>query len=193
MHSIAPLAAELGPFPVPDAGPLFFVALALHVIAGLSAVIAGIVATTARKGPGRHPSAGIVYFYAIAAVFVTATVMAALRWHHDRYLFFIATAAFGLAVLGRWARRRLSRRSSRWMLWHGGAMSGSYVSLFVGFYVDNGPQLPVVNRLPHPAYWIIPVVVGGLLTWRAFQHNNLLSAPRPGSPLRREHPTPPPR
>ena len=179
MHSITPLAAELRHIPVPDAGPLFFTALALHVLAGLSAVIAGIVATTAHKGPGRHPHAGIVYFYAMAVVFVTATVMAALRWHHDRHLFFIAAAAFSLAIVGRWARRRLSRRSSRWTLWHGGAMSGSYVGLFIGFYVDNGPQLPVWNRLPHAAYWIIPVAVGGLLTWRAFKHNHLLGRSHP--------------
>jgi hypothetical protein len=68
---------------VPDAGPVFFVALALHVVAGATAVVAGIIATTARKRSGRHPRAGNVYLYAISVVFVTATVMGFRPRRHD--------------------------------------------------------------------------------------------------------------
>src|SRR5690242_13064652 len=117
---------------------MFFAALALHVAAGATAIVAGVLATTARKRPGRHPRAGRVYLSAIGAVFVTATVMAALRWRHDWHLFVIASVAFGLAAFGWWMRRR---RPPRWMAWHGSAMAGSYIALFTGFYVDNGPRL----------------------------------------------------
>lgn len=174
MHSISPLPADIGGLHIPDAGPVFIVALAVHVVAGLVAVAAGIAATTARKAPGRHPRAGTVYFHAATTIFVTATVMAALRWRHDWHLFVIATVTLGLATLGRWTRRRWAGRSPRWAVWHGCAMAGSYAALFTGFYVDNGPQLPLWNRLPHLTYWILPGAVGALLTWRALVRNHLI-------------------
>lgn len=36
-----------------------------------------------------------------------------------------------------------------------------------GFYVDNGPQLPIWNRLPHLTYWLLPAAVGAPLIWLA--------------------------
>lgn len=169
------LALDIGGLHIPDAGPVFFAALAVHIAAGLTAVAAGILATTARKRPGRHPRAGLVYLYAITGVFVTATVMAALRWRHDWHLFVIGTVAIGLAALGWWARRR---RPHRWMLWHGSTMAGSFTALLTGFYVDNGPQLPLWDRLPHLSYWLIPAAVAIPLTWRALVHNDALRAHR---------------
>lgn len=169
------LALDIAGLHVPDAGPVFFAALAVHVAAGATAVVAGIVATTARKRPGRHPRAGVVYLYAIGGVFVTATVMAGLRWRHDWHLFVIAFVAFGLAAVGWWMRRH---RPHRWMVWHGSAMAGSFIALLTGFYVDNGPQLPLWNRLPHLAYWFIPAAVGVPLTWWALVRNRAVG-PRP--------------
>ena len=152
---------------------VFTVALAVHIAAGATSVVAGLLAATAGKRPGRHPRAGTVYLYGIATVFVTATVMAALRWHHDWHLFVIATVAFGLAALGLWARRR---RPRRWMAWHGSAMAGSYIALFTGFYVDNGPQLPLWDRLPPVLYWLLPAAVGVPLTWLALVRNRAVGA-----------------
>jgi Cu2+-exporting ATPase len=43
---------------LPDAGPVFTVALAGHVAAGLTAIASGALAATAAKRPGRHPRAG---------------------------------------------------------------------------------------------------------------------------------------
>jgi hypothetical protein len=172
MHSTTPLALDIAGFHVPDAGPVFFTALAAHLAAAATAIVAGLLATTARKRPGRHPRAGTVYLYAIAGVFVTAAVMAVLRWRHDWHLFIIATVAFGLAALGWWVRRHPPRR---WMAWHGCAMAGSYVALFTGFYVDNGPQLPVWDRLPHLAYWLVPAAVGAPLTWWALIRNGAMA------------------
>ncbi len=165
------LAVEIAGIDVPDAGPVFLAALEVHVAAGVTCVIAGLLAATARKRPGRHPRAGTVYLYGIGVVFGTATVMAVLRWRHDWHLFLIATAAFGLALLGWWARRR---RPRRWMAWHGSAMAGSYIALITGFYVDNGPQLPLWDRLPHLLYWLLPAAVGAPLTWRALIRNGAL-------------------
>jgi hypothetical protein len=160
--------SDIGRIHVPDAGPLFVVALGLHVAAGATAVLAGALAATARKRTGRHPRAGTVYLYAIGLVFATATVMAVLRWRHDWHLFLIATVAFTLAGLG-WSVRR--RRPRRWMVWHGSAMAGSYVALITGFYVDNGPQLPLWRDLPHLLYWLLPAAVAAPLTWWALVRN----------------------
>jgi hypothetical protein len=163
-------------FDVPDAGPWFVAALAVHIAAGATGVVAGGLAAAAHKRPGRHPRAGAVYLYAVGAVFATATVMAALRWRHDWHLFLIATVAFGLALSGWWARRA---RPRRWMAWHGAAMAGSYVALLTGFYVDNGPRLPLWDRLPHLAYWLLPAAVGIPVTWRALRRNGALPGRRP--------------
>src|SRR5207247_2485493 len=141
--------------------------------AGLTAVVAGVLATTAPKRPGRHPRAGTVYLYAIAVVFATAAVLATLRWRQLWHLSLIATVAGGLAMAGWWVRRT---RPRRWMAWHGSAMSGSYIALFTGFYVDNGARLPVWDRLPHLLYWLIPALVGIPLTWRALRRNGAVSS-----------------
>ena len=154
---------------------MFFAALGIHILAGLAGVVAGVLATTAPKRPGRHPRAGAVYLYAISGVFVTATVMAAMRWHQDRHLFAIACIAFALASFGFWARRR---RPGHWIAWHGSAMAGSYIALFTGFYVDNGPRLPLWDRLPHLAYWFIPAAVGIPLTWWALKRNRAAATSR---------------
>src|SRR5256885_3640034 len=169
------LALKIGGIAVPDAGGVFLAVLALHVVAGATAVVALVVAATAVKRPGRHPRAGTVYLVAIGAVFVTAAAMAVLRWGHDWHLLAIATVAAGLAGLGWWARRR---RPRRWMAWHGTSMAGSAIALFTGFYVDNGPQLPLWDRLPHPLYWVLPAAVGLPLTWRALVRNGATDASR---------------
>jgi hypothetical protein len=167
------LVLKIAGLDVPDAGPVFLAALAVHVAAGMTGAIAGALAAGAAKRPGRHPRAGTVYLYAITAVLATAAVMAAHRWRHDWHLLLIAAVAFGLALLGRRAHRR---RHRRWMAWHGSVMAGSYIALLTGFYVDNGAQLPLWDRLPHLAYWLLPAAVGIPVTWRALRRNRAIGA-----------------
>ena len=52
------LNGEIFGLPTPDPRPIFATALLLHILSGLTAVIAGALAATARKRPGRHPRAG---------------------------------------------------------------------------------------------------------------------------------------
>jgi hypothetical protein len=52
----AMLATSIFGLPTPDAGPVFATALTVHIAAGLTAV-AGALAATAHKQPGRHPCA----------------------------------------------------------------------------------------------------------------------------------------
>jgi hypothetical protein len=160
------VAGEIFGLPIPDAGPLFATALAVHVGCGLTAVGGGALAATAKKRPGRHPRAGHVYLWALGGVFTTATIMAMIRWHEDRHLFAIAVVAFGLGLYGYQARRR---HRPGWPTRHGIGMGGSYITLLTGFYVDNGPFLPLWNRLPHITYWLLPTIIGVPLIWLALR------------------------
>ena len=180
------LNREIFGLPIPDAGPLFAAALVLHILSGLTAVIAGALAATARKQPGRHPRAGRIYLWALGGVFATATIMAAIRWHEDAHLFAIAVIAFSLSLYGYRARRR---HRPGWPPHHAIGM-GLYIALLTGFYVDNGPVLPLWDRLPHIAYWLLPSLVGVPLIWvalRRFQKRPALnSSPLPAVHRRRK-------
>jgi hypothetical protein len=94
------LNSEILGLPIPDAGPAFATALVIHILCGLTAVIAGALAATAGKRPGRHPGAGRVYLWALGGIFTTATIMAIIRWHQDAHLFAIAVIAFSLGLYG---------------------------------------------------------------------------------------------
>ncbi len=158
---------------IPDAGPVFLATLAGHVLAGLACVAMGFVAAMARKGPGRHPWAGRAYLWSLTALFATSTVLSAIRWRQDAHLFAIDVVALGLGFFG-WRSRR--ERRAGWVRWHAFGMGGSYIALLTGFYVDNGPQLPVWRSLPHATYWLLPAVVGIPIVWRAARrHGRLVS------------------
>lgn len=157
---------------VPSTAPLFLVLLAVHLAAALVAVICGAgAALVRRKGRGRHSRLGQVYFWSISVVFATATGMAALRWRQDYPLVLIGGVAFACALTGAMARRR------RWPGdgVHIAGMGGSYVAMLTAFYVDNGRQLPVWDRLPTLAYWLVPAAVGFPLIARAIHRARRVS------------------
>ena len=151
-------------------GVVFTGALACHIAAGLTCVVTGALATTAAKRPGRHTIAGSVYFWSLAVVFASATVMAVPRLAQDWHLLLIAVVAFTAGSLGFLARRH---RWRGWLRVHLLGMSGSYIALLTGFYVDNGPNLPLWNRLPTIAFWLLPSLVGIPLIARAMARRHL--------------------
>jgi hypothetical protein len=157
---------ELLGLPIPDAGRVFAVVLSVHIGAGLTAVVAGALAAAARKRRGRHPRAGRVYLWALTVTAATAAIMAAIRWQHDAHLFVMAIVAAALGWYGYRARRQ---HQFGWPIRHGVGMAGSYVALLTAFYVDNGPFLPVWDRLPHLTYWLLPSLIGIPATWLALR------------------------
>lgn len=143
--------------PIPSTSPLFLSIVGLHVLAGLLCVIAGAIAMLSPKGRGRHSDFGVIYFWGLAAVFVSASAMSAMRWTEDTVLFGLGALAFALGLFGRTALRR------RWRAWprlHIAGMGGSYIALLTAFYVDNGQNLPVWRSLPPLAYWLGPAALG---------------------------------
>jgi lysylphosphatidylglycerol synthetase-like protein (DUF2156 family) len=144
----------------------FFLPLVVHVLAGLTTVITGIVAFVAPKRRGRHPRWGGRYLWAYTVVFLTAIILSGERWSTDAYLFFIALVGYGFA-LGGYTARRFRREpwlmrllGKNWVLAHIVGTIGSYIVLLTGFYVDNAHLIPLLNRLPLLTFWVLPTVIG---------------------------------
>jgi len=161
---------------IPSTNPMFLAVVAIHILLGLACVITGAIAMLSPKRAGRHPHYGTIFFWCLAAVFVTATGLAAVRWAEDYHLFVLGTLSFAAACFGRHARR------ARWRGWvrlHITGMGSSYVLLLIAFYVDNGKSLPLWKDLPPIAYWLIPAVVGIPLIVRALLRHPLAARPTP--------------
>ena len=143
--------------------PAFLAVLAVHVVAGLTAVITGATAALARKGSPRHIRAGRWYYRAITTVFATATALAAMRWTQDWYLFILGAVAFTAATAGYLHRRRHRAGDTG----HIAGMGIAYTAMLTAFYVDNGPHLPLWDRLPILAFWLLPGAIAAPIITRA--------------------------
>ena len=163
-------------FDLPSDSPLFIGTLGVHILFGLACAILGIVAMLSAKRRGRHPIAGTLYYWSLAGLFASATVLAAMRWAEDYHLFILGALAFAVASVGRMARRQLWRR---WVDFHITGMGLSYVLMLTAFYVDNGKSLPVWRDLPYIAYWVLPGAVGAPLIANALIRWHRRLAQRP--------------
>ncbi len=148
---------------VGSTAPVFLAFLAIHVIAGLTAVLTGAVAAVARKGSPRHIRAGRWFYQAITVVFATATILAAMRWRQDYRLFIIGAVAFTATTIGYQHRRRHRPGDTGHII----GMGAGYVAMLTAFYVDNGPHLPLWDRLPALAFWLLPSAIGAPIITRA--------------------------
>ena len=173
--------------PIPNAGPVFITALAIHVTAGLICVTCGAMAALTRKESPWHKRFGRTYLWGLVVVFVTLTVMSAIRWRENAHLFAIGILAFTAGLTGYMNRRR---RPDIHIL----GMGSSYVLLLTGFYVDNGPHLPLWDRLPAAVYWGLPTLIGLPLIARAIARRRhpgplgrCVDGPAPSARERRLH------
>jgi|SRR5580704_3869718 hypothetical protein len=153
---------------VGSTAPAFLAILAVHVIAGLTAVITGAVAALARKGSPRHIGAGQWFYRAISVVFATAAVLAAMRWRQDYYLLIIGAVAFSAATAGYLHRRRRRPGDAG----HIAGMGIGYTAMLTAFYVDNGPHLPLWDRLPALSFWFLPSAIAAPVITRALIRAN---------------------
>jgi uncharacterized protein (DUF983 family) len=148
---------------VGSTAPAFLAFLALHVTAGLTAVLTGAIAALARKGSPRHIRAGRWFYRAITVLFATAIVLSAMRWRQDYYLFIIGAVAFTAATIGHQHRRRHRPGDTG----HIAGMGIGYAAMLTAFYVDNGPHLPLWDHLPVLAFWLLPATIATPLIARA--------------------------
>lgn len=82
--------------------------LAVHVLAGIVALLAGFAAIVTRKGGQRHNQAGRSYVYSMAVVVVTAVPLAA--WIENWFLLAVAVFSGYLVFAG---ARIIARRRAR--------------------------------------------------------------------------------
>ena len=143
--------------PIPSTSPVFLATVGIHVVFGLACTMAGVVAMLSNKGRGRHSDFGTIYYWCLAAVFVTATALSVARWAESYHLFILGALSF---AGGYWARRAARQHWRHWIPQHIAGMGLSYVLLLTAFYVDNGKHLPLWRELPQWAFWILPAVVG---------------------------------
>src|SRR4029453_14758954 len=109
---------------IPDAGPLFLGSLAVHIAAGVTAVVAGAVVMLMRKGTRRHRHVGWTYLTALIVIFTTMVVMVVIRWPPNLHLLALGTVSLNAALLGVLNPRR------RWAdSWHIIAMGSSYIAM----------------------------------------------------------------
>lgn len=148
---------------VGSTAPLFLGFLAVHVVAGLTAVVAGGVAALSRKGSPRHIRAGRWFYLAITIVFATAAALSIMRWRQDYHLLAIGAVAYAGATIGYLHRRRHRPKDTGHIL----GMGTGYVAMLTAFYVDNGPHLPLWDRLPPVAFWFLPAAIGAPIIARA--------------------------
>ena len=148
---------------VGSAAPVFLAFLAVHIVAGLTAVVGGAIAALSRKGSPRHVRSGRHFYRAISVVFVTATALAIMRWREDSELFIIGAFAFAAATIGYQHRRRHWRGDTGHIV----GMGVGYVAMLTAFYVDNGPHLPLLDRLPPLTFWFLPGAIGTPIITRA--------------------------
>ncbi len=174
LHASQILGTEVG-----STNPVFLSVLAVHILAALTAVVTGAGAALTRKGSAKHVSVGRRYYQAITVVVATAAVLAATRWREDYHLFVIGAVAFAAATIGYEHRRR--RRPGHAP--HITGMGMSYIAMLTAFYVDNGPHLPLWDRLPTIAFWLLPTAVGApIVMWALHKsrrhHVQPMSQPR---------------
>jgi hypothetical protein len=148
---------------VGSTAPVFLAFLAVHVIAGLTAVVTGAIAAVARKGSPRHIRAGRWFYGAITVIVATATALSVMRWRQDYYLFIIGAIAFTAATIGYQHRRRHRPGDTG----HIAGMGIGYTAMVTAFYVDNGPHLPLWDRLPVLVFWLGPAAIAAPLIVRA--------------------------
>ena len=152
-------------FEISSDSRVFLTVLSFHVLAALGSVVTGIIAMLSPKRSGRHPRFGTIYYWCLTVVFMSATVLAAMRWSDDAYLFSLGAASFS-------GRNRRTCRPTRTMARVG---TNSYLEDGIVLHhnahrISHG-QWQKLAGLEGPSerglYWLIPSAVGVPLIVRA--------------------------
>ena len=142
--------------------------LIIHIAAGITGLVLGPIAMTARKRRGRHTRAGETYHWVMLTVCLSALALALADW--DRLWWFVPIAVFSYAnaLVGYLA---VKIRWRGWIKAHIGGMCGSYIALVTA--------LLVVNLQPAPLWvWFLPTIVGVPLIIRTRDPRRGTSGPR---------------
>lgn len=161
--------------PVPSVDPVFLAVVRFHIVVGAACVAAGVIAMLSHKGRGRHSKFGTIYYWCLAVVVASATVLSMVRWAENYHLFFLGALSLMAATV---ARTALRQRWRNWVGLHITGMGMSYIVMLTAFYVDNGKHLPLWKELPQMAFWLLPVALGLPLIVRTLWNHPLVQGQR---------------
>lgn len=142
---------------IPSTSPLFLAIVGVHVVVGIAAVSFGAVAIFSKKRRGQHSCFGVYYYWAVVWTVASAGVLTAMRFDDNLDVMALGLPCLAAALLG---RRALQQRWRSWVPLHITLMGFSYILLLTAFYVENGEDLPLWDRLPAVAYWLVPSAIG---------------------------------
>jgi hypothetical protein len=142
---------------IPSTSPLFLTIVGAHVLVGLAAVVCGAVAMLSKKRRGRHSRFGAHYYWSVIWTVATAAALTTMRFADNVDVMALGVLCLGAVMLGRIA---VQRRWHGWVQLHITSMGLSYIFLLTAFYVENGEDLPLWDRLPPLAYWLAPGAIG---------------------------------
>lgn len=139
--------------------------LAVHVLAGTAALLAGLAAIGTRKGSARHNRAGRLYVGSMAVVVLTALPLSLAidSW----FLFAIAVFSGYLVAAGyRVVARR--RAGATALAMTDAALHGTMVAASLGM-VAGGGYGTLTNRMALGEVLVVFGVIGGVLALRELQ------------------------
>ena len=149
----------------------FFFPLVVHVLAGVTTVVTGILTLTRPKQPGSHSRWGGCYLWSYTVVFLTAIILAVQHWPDDANLIVLGSLGYGAALLGYGARRYrlrywVQRLVGRWgNVVHLSGMISSFVIFLTAFYFDKhllaglAYLLPPLHDLPSGVLLVGPTLL----------------------------------
>jgi hypothetical protein len=165
-------ATTIAGIPVPSDARLFLAFIHLHIVAGLTAVIAGAIAMPSAKCPGRHPRAGTVYYCGSCRRFrhnVRSRVLPMERG--------LSPVHAGVCVVCRhcdWPgckAKTVAILAAHSYHWNGRVLPPDDHSLLCG----QRANLPVWRELPPLAFWLLPTLVGAPILINALLRHPLVT------------------
>jgi hypothetical protein len=145
--------------------------IAAHVAGGISLIVLGLLALTARKSArSRHPVVGQAYFWVLLLTLSLGFADGLMRHPGRLTLFQVVTPpTLLLGVLGYLMATFRPRRflGRPWLAWHIAGQGGSFIGVVTATTFQLLPRV-LPDALPLTvAYWILPTAVGSVLIARA--------------------------
>jgi hypothetical protein len=136
---------------------LFKMILWLHILAGSLGLILGPIAMGSQKRKGLHTQIGIVYFYLMSLVCLSALILAIMNWNQSWWFSLIAVFSFSFALKGYLAAKK---KGKNWLPKHISGMLGSYIAMTTALLIVNVQKIPGSENIHPLVFWFLPTIIG---------------------------------
>jgi hypothetical protein len=155
----------------------------VHALLGTALLVFGGAALLARKSRrSRHPRAGELYFWTLAAILATGLVDGVVQHGQKLSLLeLLIPPTFACGLVGYLAVKRRGRWLGRpWLFWHIVGQSTSYVLVVVVFLLQTLVRAFPASPTATLGAWLLPLAVGVPLVARALRRWRVLAPGRIG-------------